>query len=127
MHDPGCPGDDALGHIEHGHDDVESVGQNQNGAGRFEDPLEKDPVVQIMQVVLFDNELDQLIGGNKGEDQTGNRQYHRFRKLSYQGEHPGVPCRRGGSHLHRNLSDTGIDRIKKPCKVAHDTLDQQLF
>ena len=27
-----------------------------------------------MQVVLLDNELDQLIGGNKGEDQTGNRQ-----------------------------------------------------
>ena len=80
-----------------------------------------------MQVVLFDNELDQLIGGNEGEDQTGNRQYHRFRKLPDQGEHPGVPCRRGSSHLHRNLSDTGIDRIKKPCEVAHDPLDQQLF
>ena len=26
-----------------------------------------------------------------------------------------------------NLSDTGIDRIKKPREVAHDTLDQQLF
>ena len=39
-----------------------------------------------MQVVLLDNELDQLIGGNKGEDQTGNRQYHRFRKLPDQGD-----------------------------------------
>ncbi|CCL63119.1 hypothetical protein BN182_3590021 [Clostridioides difficile E9] len=26
-----------------------------------------------MQVVLFDNELDQLIGGNEGQDQTGYR------------------------------------------------------
>mgnify|MGYP005875651457 CR=1 FL=1 len=34
-------------------------------------------------------------------------------ELPDQGKRPGVPCRRGGSHLHRNLSDTGIDRIKK--------------
>ena len=60
--------------------------------------------------------LDQLIGGNKGEDQPGNRQYHRFGKLPYQGEHPGVPCRRGSPYLCRNLSDLGIDRIKKPCR-----------
>ena len=80
-----------------------------------------------MQVVLLDNELDQLIGGNKGEDQTGNRQYHRFRKLPYEGKDPGVPRRRGRPHLHRNLSDTGIDRIKKPREVAHDSLDQKPF
>ena len=30
-------------------------------------------------------------------------------------------------NMVRNLSDTGIDRIKKPREVAHDTLDQQLF
>ena len=53
-----------MRHIKHGHDDIESVGQNQNGAGRFEYPLEEDPVVQIMQVVLLDNELDQLISGS---------------------------------------------------------------
>ena len=80
-----------------------------------------------MQVVLLDNELDQLIGGNKGEDQTGNRQYHRFRKLPDQGEHPGVPCRRGCSHLHRYLSDSGIHRVKKPREVAHDALNQKPF
>ena len=30
-------------------------------------------------------------------------------------------------NMVRNLSDTGIDRIKKPCEVAHDTLDQKPF
>ena len=48
-------------------------------------------------------------------------------KLPYEGKDPGVPSRRGRPYLHRNLSDTGIDRIKKAREVAHDTLNQQPF
>ena len=80
-----------------------------------------------MQIVFLDKELNQLVGCYKGQNKTGNGQYHRFRKLPYEGKYPGVPCRRGGSHLHRNLSDTGIDRIKKPREVAHDALNQNFF
>ena len=33
----------------------------------------------------------------------------------------------GGPYLYRNLSDFGIDGIKEPFEVPHDTADQQLF
>ena len=127
LYDPGCVGDHALGDIKDRHHDIKCVGENKDSAGGFEYPLEENPVVQIVQIVLFNNELDQLIGGNKGQNQTGNRQYHRFGKLPYEGKDPGVPRRRGRPYLYRNFSDSGIDRIKKPCEVAHDPLNQKLF
>ena len=67
------------------------------------------------------------ISGNKGQHHSGNRQDHRFGKLSDQGENPGVPRRRGSPYLCRNLSDLGIDGIKKPFEVSHDPANQKLF
>ena len=81
-----------MGHIEHSVDNIERIGQHQNGTGRFEYPLEENPVVQIMQIVFLDKELYQLVGCYKGQNKTGNGQYHRFRKLPYEGKYPGVPC-----------------------------------
>ena len=80
-----------------------------------------------MQVVPIYEHLDQLVGGYKGQDKPGNRQNHRLRELPDQGEHPGVPVRRGHSHLYRDLSDLGIDGIKQALKVAQDAVNEQLF
>ncbi|CCL63118.1 hypothetical protein BN182_3590020 [Clostridioides difficile E9] len=41
LHDPGCVGNHALGHIKYRHDDIECVGENKDGAGSFENPLKK--------------------------------------------------------------------------------------
>ena len=38
-----------------------------------------------------------------------------------------VPRRRGSPYLCRNLSDLGIDGIKKPFEVSHDPANQKLF
>ena len=67
----------------------------------FEHPFVDIRHVELVHIVFFQKHLDQLIGGNKGQDHSGNRQYHRFGKLADQGEHPGVPCRRGRPHLYR--------------------------
>ena len=40
-----------LGHVEHRHNDIERVGQNEDGAGRFEYPLEENPIVQVQCVL----------------------------------------------------------------------------
>ena len=80
-----------------------------------------------MHIVLFQKHLYELISGNKGQHHSGNRQDHRFGKLSDQGENPGVPRRRGSPYLCRNLSDLGIDSIKKPFEVSHDPANQKLF
>ena len=132
--DVGCACDDArracdhaLGHIKDCHDDIERVGQDQDGTSGFEYPFVDIRHVELVHIVLFQYHLDQLIGGNKGQDQSGNRQYHRFGKLPYQGEHPGVPCRRGSPHLYGYFPDAGIHRVKQPLEVSHDALDQKPF
>ena len=83
--------------------------------------------IKLVHIVLFEKHLYQLVGGNKGQHQSGNRQDHRFGKLADEGENPGVPCRRGSPYLYRNLSDFGIDGIKEPFENPHDAADQQLF
>ena len=132
--DVGCACDDArracdhaLGHVKDGHDDIERVGQDQDGTSGFEYPFVDIRHVELVHIVLFQYHLDQLIGGNEGQDQSGNRQYHRFGKLPYQGEHPGVPCRRGSPHLYGYFPDAGIHRVKQPLEVSHDALDQKPF
>jgi hypothetical protein len=114
-----------LGHVEHRHDDIEGVGEDRHGDKGFNDPLEKQPGVDVMEIVPVYEHLDQLIAHDKGEDDPGYWQYNRFGKLSYQGEHPGVPCRRGCPHLYRDLSDPIVQVGKKALQVAHDPVNEQ--
>ena len=65
-----------------------------------------------------------IMGNLEGLFDTVNAQVG---KLSDQGENPGVPRRRGSPYLCRNLSDLGIDGIKKPFEVSHDPANQKLF
>ena len=41
-------------------------------------PLEEYPIVQIMHIVLFNYQLNQFVGGNKGKDKPRDWQYHRL-------------------------------------------------
>ena len=82
--DVGCACDDArracdhaLGHVKDRHDDIERVGQDQDGTSGFEYPFVDIRHVELVHIVLFQYHLDQLIGGNKGQDQSGNRQYEK--------------------------------------------------
>ena len=59
--DAGALADHVLRHIEHRHDDVPGVGDDEHRAEGLEDPLEKDPGVEVVKVVLFYDELDELI------------------------------------------------------------------
>ena len=127
LDEPARLGDHGLRHIEHRHNDIKGVGQDENGTSRFEHPFIDIRHIKLVHIVLFQKHLYQLIGGNKGQHQTGNRQDHRFGKLAYKGENPGVPSRRGSPHLYRNLPDLGVDVIGEPLQVAHDPANQQLF
>ena len=80
-----------------------------------------------MKIIPLHQQLNEFVGGDKGQDQSGDWQYHRLGKPPDQGENPGVPLRRGCPHLYRDLPDTGIDCIKEPRQVVHDPADQQLL
>ena len=59
--DPRRLADHILRHIEHRHDDVPGVRDDQHRAEGFENPLEENPGVEVVEVVLLDDELDQLV------------------------------------------------------------------
>ena len=56
----GCLIDNALRHIKHAHDDIPGIGDNQDGAGCFENPLEKDRCFDLVEVILVDRKSTRL-------------------------------------------------------------------
>ena len=54
------------------HDDVPGVRDDQHRAEGLENPLEENPSVEVVEVVLLNDELDQLVAHDKGEDDARN-------------------------------------------------------
>ena len=52
-----------LRHIKDRHHDIEGVCDQHDSHEGFEDPLEEDPRLKVRQVVVFDDQLDQLVAG----------------------------------------------------------------
>ena len=115
--DAGTLADHILCHIEHRHDDVPGIGDDQHRTESFEDPLEEDPGVEVVKVILLDNELDQLITHDKGEDDAGDGDDHRLREIADHVENAAVPRRGRHAHLPGNLAHLGIQGIKHPGQV----------
>ena len=61
-----------LGYVEDGHDNVPGVGDDEYRAEGLEDPLEEDPGLEVVQIVLVDDELDQLHAHHEGEEDARN-------------------------------------------------------
>lgn len=59
--DPRRLADHILRHIKHRHDDVPGIGDDQHRAEGLENPLEENPGVEVVEVVLLDDKLDQLV------------------------------------------------------------------
>ena len=76
---------------------------------------------------MLNDELDQLVTGNKGEYQPRYGDDDRLRHVPYHGEDAGGEVRRGHAHIGGDLPDTGVDRIENAREIAHDPADQQFF
>ena len=57
-----------LGHIEHRHDDVESVGDHPDRNGSLEDPFHQQRRLKLCHVIVLGDHLDQLVAGDEGQD-----------------------------------------------------------
>ena len=81
--DTGVSGDDAagighhlLGNVEHRHHNIEGVADEPDGHCRFEDPAHDKGWLKLRHVVVLGYHLDQLIAGNKCEDDARDRQHN---------------------------------------------------
>ena len=125
--DAGALTDHALRHIEYRHDDVPSVGDDEHRAEGLEDPLPEKPGVKIVEIILFHDELDQLIAHDEGEDDAGDGDDDRFREAADHVEDAAVPAGRRHAHLAGDLAHLRIHGVKGPGEVGDDAVDQQLL
>ena len=119
--------DHALRHIEYRHDDVPGIGDDEHRAEGLEDPLPEKPGVKIVEIILFHDELDQLIAHDEGEDDTGDRDNDRFGQAADHVEDTAVPARGRHAHLAGDLAHLRIHGVKGPGEVGDDAVDQQLL
>ena len=98
--DQACAGiDHVLGDIEDCHDDIEGVGDQHDRHEGLEDPFEEDPGFKVCQVVVFDDQLNQLIAGDERQEHACDGNDDRFGDIPHQGENPRRKTRRGAPDL----------------------------
>ena len=119
--------DHILRQIEHRHDNIPCVRDDQHRTERLENPLEEDPGVEVMEIILLDNELDQLVAHDKGEDYAGDGDDDRFREAADHIEDAAVPCSGSHTDLPGDLAHLCVQGIKHPGQVGYDTVNEQLL
>ena len=77
--DTGVPGDDAagighyfLGDVEHRHHNIEGVADEPYRNSGLENPAHDEGRLELRHVVVLGDHLDQLITGDKGQDDACN-------------------------------------------------------
>ena len=115
--DPRRLADHILRHIEYRHDDVPGIRDNQHRAEGLENPLEENPGIEVVEVVLLDDELDQLVAHDEGENNACDGDDHRLREVADHVEDAAVPG--GGRHadLPGDLAHLCVQGIKHPGQV----------
>ena len=101
--------DNALGGIEHTHNDIPCVADNEDGKSRLENPAEEHGGVKVVHIVLFGNHLDKLMAHHKGKDSRCNGQHHRFGKTAQHIENSAVPRLRGRADIRSDFAHLGMD------------------
>ena len=105
--------DNALGGIEHTHNDIPCVADNEDGKSRLENPAEEHGGVEVVHIVLLGNHLDKLVAHHKGKDGRRNGQHHRFGKAAQHIENAAVPRLRGRADIRSDFAHLGVHVIEQ--------------
>ena len=116
--------DHMLRHVEDRHDDIESVGDQHDRHESFEDPLEEDPCFKVCQVVVFDDQLDQLIAGDERKEQARNGNDDCFGDVPDEAEHCRREVRRSVPNLGGHVRHLAVDGIEHAGEVIHDAVNE---
>ena len=76
-----------LCNVKDRHGDVERVRDQHDSHECLKDPFEKDPGFKVCQVVVFNDQLDQLIAGDEREEHARDGNDDRFGDVADEAEH----------------------------------------
>ena len=130
--DPCVAADDAAGichhllrHVEHRHDDIESVGNHPDRNGSFEDPFHQQRRLKLCHVVVLCDHLDQLITGDEGQNHACNGKHYVPGQRLDHSENARFKIGWFGSDLLCDVAHLGVDVIKQAGEIGHDRRCQQ--
>ena len=122
--EPGGSIDHMLRHIKDRHDDVEGVRDQHDSDEGLEDPLEEDPGFKVCQVVVFDDQLNQLIAGDEREEHARDGNDDCFGDAPDETEDCRRKVGRRVPNLCGHVRHLLVDSIEHPGKIIHDAVDQ---
>ena len=132
--DTGITGNDAagighhlLGDIEHRHHNIESIADEPDRNSGLKDPAHDEGRLKLRHVVVLGDHLDQLITGDKGQDNACNRQHHILGEGFDHGEHSRLKAGGLGAHLLCDVSHLSVHIIEQAGKIGHDACRQDAF
>ena len=130
--DPCVAADDAAGichhllsHVEHRHDDIESVGDHPDRNGSFEDPFYQQRRLKLCHVVVLCDHLDQLITGDEGQNHACNGKHYVPGQRLDHSENARFKIGWFGADLLCDVAHLGVDVIKQAGEIGHDRRCQQ--
>ena len=104
-------------HVKDRHDNIEGVGDEPDRHRRFEDPAHDERRLKLRHVVVLGNHFDQLIAGNKGQDDARNGQHHVPGEGFDHGEHSRLKAGGLGAHLLCDVSHLRVHIVEQTGKV----------
>jgi len=130
--DPCVAGNNAAGichhllrHVEHRHDDIESVGDHPDRNGSFEDPFHQQRRLKLCHVVVLCDHLDQLITGDEGQNHACNGKHYVPGQRLDHSENARFKIGWFGADLLCDVAHLGVDVIKQAGEIGHDRRCQQ--
>ena len=123
----GCSCNDILTDVKYRHHNVKGVGHEVDRHGCFEKPLEEHPCVHIVHIVFLCDHGDQLVTQDKGDDDTGNGDYHIFGQPPDHVVDAAVPSRGSSADFRSYRAYLVIDIGEHIGQVTFNPPDKQFF
>ena len=122
--DTGVSGDDAAGirhhllcQVKDRHHNIKSIADEPDRHRRFEDPTHDEGRLELRHVVVLGDHLDQLVAGNKGQDDACDGEHHVPGEGFDHGEHSRLKAGGLGAHLLGDVSHLRVHIVEQPAEV----------
>ena len=122
--DPGISGDNAagirhhlLGDVEHRHHDVKSIADEPHRNSGLKNPAHDEGRLKLRHVVVLGDHLDQLVAGNKGQDDACDGQHYIPGEGFNHRKNARLKTRGLGAHLLGDVSHLRVHIVEQARQV----------
>ena len=132
--DTGVSGNDAagighhlLGDVEHRHHNIEGVADEPHRNSGLENPAHDEGRLELRHIVVLGDHLDQLVAGDKGQDDACNGQHHIPGEGFDHCKNARLKTGGLGAHLLCDIAHLCVHIVEQAGKIGHNACRQDSF